>query len=463
LEKRYTKNEILEMYLNQIYFGAGAYGVQAAAESFFGKPISTLTLPESALLAAMPRSPSRYNPLTNKALAIKRRNLVLTQMRSRSLIDESAYRVSLTAPVPPPKRTPTMRAPGFVDYIRRRLEDESVLGHSLLYKGGLTIETTLSYTLQAAAETAVKNGVSAVSRRTGVAGNGEGKIQAALVAVDAETGGIRAMVGGIDETGKGFNRAVSAKRQPGSAFKPFVYALAVEQGMSPDRRILDAPVVFPDGRGGDWRPENFSRNYLGEISFRRALALSRNIPAVRLMAELGGEQVVRFARKLGIRSPLHPYPSLALGTAEVTLLELTAAFAVFPAGGIRAEPFGVRQVVDPEGRIRMRAAPERKRVMSAGGAAVMMDLLQSVISMGTARAAQAITGRVAGKTGTTSENRDALFVGCRDRIVAGVWMGRDNARPLGPGETGGRAALPVWIEFMRTVPAAGEKIGPAPK
>ncbi len=447
LERRYTKDEILEMYLNQIYLGSGAYGVEMAARRYFGKSVRELDLAQCALIAGLPQAPTRYSPLVNPDLALKRRNRVLRQMHRAGLISDAQYRRAAARPLElAPSPGPRRKAQWFVDYVRRRLERE--LGADLLYKGGLTVTTTLSMTLQQAAREALREGLQALETR--MRGHRiEARPQGALVALDVHSGAILAMVGGRDDTRSSFNRAVDARRQPGSAFKPIVFAAAVAQGFSQNRLLLDAPVAFPGAGGRQWRPQNFSGGYLGEITLRRALVLSRNIPAVRLLDTLGPAAVVSFAHRLGISSPLAPDLSLALGTSEVSLLELTSAYAVFANAGRSVAPFGVREVADARGRVIRR--PERRvsAVMSRAAAAIMCDMLQGVIREGTGRRARVIQRPVAGKTGTTNDSRDALFVGFSPGVAAGVWIGCDTPRSLGPGETGARAALPVWVAFMQ--------------
>ena len=448
LERRYTKDEILEMYLNQVYFGSGAYGVESAARIFFGKAAKDLNLSECALIAAMPKTPSKYSPLINKELALKRRNIVLKQMKDTGIITASACDKALKEPVVLGKQNrKELRAGYFVEYVKGCLEE--VIGSSRLYKGGLTVYTTLSFKLQKAAEDAVANGLIALETRMKSRGTKDPYPQCALIALDVRTGGILAMVGGRDFSKSPFNRAVSARRQPGSAFKPVVYAYAIEKGFSQNMMILDAPVAFKGAKNGkDWTPENFSGKYMGEITLRTALAVSENIPAVRLMEMLGSNSVARFGRSLGIESPLSPDLSLALGTSETTLIDLTSAYAVFPNRGERIEPFGVTEVHDGNGRIVWQVKPQKRAVMSRAGAAIMTDMLSSVIQEGTGRKARVIRYPVAGKTGTTNQYKDALFIGFSPSIAAGVWVGRDVYKTLGNLETGARAALPIWIEFM---------------
>ncbi len=448
LERRYTKDEILEMYLNQVYFGSGAYGVESAARIFFGKSAKDLNLSECALIAAMPKAPSRYSPLINKELALKRRNIVLKQMKDTGVITASACDEALKEPVIAGKQN--RKEPGagyFVGYVKGCLEE--VIGSSRLYKGGLTIYTTLSFKFQKAAEDAVANGLIALETRMKSRGVKDPYPQCALIALDVRTGGILAMVGGRDFSKSPFNRAVSARRQPGSAFKPVVYAYAIEQGFPQNMMILDAPVAFKGAKNGkDWTPENFSGKYMGEITLRTALSVSENIPAVRLIEMLGSDSVARFGRNLGIESPLSPDLSMALGTSETTLIDLTSAYAVFPNRGERIEPFGVTEVLDGSGRIVWQVKPQKRAVMSRAGAAIMTDMLSSVVQDGTGRKARVIGRPVAGKTGTTNQYKDALFIGFSPSIATGVWVGRDEYKTLGNLETGARAALPVWIEFM---------------
>jgi len=450
IERRYTKDEILELYLNQIYFGSGAYGVESAASIFFGKSVDQLDLSECALIAAMPRAPSRYSPLVNKDLALERRNIVLKQMRQTNIISETEYENALHREISPDKhRHHVVKAPYFIDYIQKDLEEK--LGSSLLYKGGLTIYTTLSYPMQEAAEDAVENGLAALEERMQQRGAASLSPQGALVAIAVDTGAILAMVGGRDYLQSSFNRATSAKRQPGSAFKPILYAHAIERDFPQNMMILDAPIVFKKAHAGeDWKPENFSKTYVGEITLRKALSLSKNIPAVRLIQMLGPSTVAQFARELGIESTLSANLSLALGTSEVTLMELTAAYAVFPNGGMAVQPYGVVEVVDKQGQILLQNKSKKKFVMSQGGAAIITDMLRNVIQEGTGKSARFLKWPVAGKTGTTDQYKDALFIGFSPDIAAGVWTGLDTGGTLGNRETGARAALPIWSAFMAT-------------
>lgn len=449
LERRYTKDEILQIYLNQIYFGSGAYGVESAAKIFFGKSAKDLNLAECAMIAAMPKAPSRYSPLVNAPLAIKRRNIVLKQMLTTGIINKTQYKQSANESFETNGHDSQFNseATWFVEYVKKFLEN--ILGSSKLYKGGLTIFTTLSFELQTAADLAVANGISALTARMEQNGIKNPYPQGALIALDVQSGGILVMTGGVNFQKNSFNRAVSAMRQPGSAFKPIVYACAVEKGISQNMSLLDSPIAFKGlNYGEDWAPENFSEGYEGEITLRKALSFSKNIPAVRLIEMIGASSVAKFGRTLGIKSHLAPVLSLALGSSEVSLIDLTAAYAVFPNMGNSIKPFGVMEVLDCNGRIIWRAKPKKKAVMSRCGAAIMTDMLQGVIKEGTGRKAQVIKASIAGKTGTTNNFKDALFIGFSPSIATGVWVGQDNAVSLGQWETGSRAALPIWIEFM---------------
>ena len=449
LEHRYTKDEILAFYLNQVYFGSGAYGASAAALTYYNKPIEDLTLAQCALLAGILKAPSRYSPLNHPELALKRRNLVLSQMLATQAIDAEAYQQALQEPVASaPENGNDKRAPYFIDYIKKELE--SNLGADLVYKGGLTIVSTVSAEMQAAAEEAVDKGIAQLLKRMSPDALIKSQPDAALVALDIKTGAIISMVGGKDYRQSEFNRAVAALRQPGSAFKPLVYALALEMGFRQDQTQLDAPVIFQQGIDNqDWQPQNFSKTYSGEVSLRWALAQSKNIPAVRLIEKIGPSSVVQFAHSMGISTKLQPNLSLALGTSEITLLELTSAYRVFADHGIYTRPFGISEVRNMKGELIWAIKPEQHVAMSRASASIITDMLSEVIRSGTGRRAGRLPGPLAGKTGTTDMFKDALFIGYSPEIVAGVWVGRDDAVSLGPNETGARAALPIWTVYMQ--------------
>ena len=333
LERRYTKDEIIEFYLNQVYFGSGAYGVESAARIFFGKSVAELSLHECALVAGMPKSPSRFSPLVDQALATNRRNSVLKQMAETGIITQALFNQAIVEPLRLADQNVNLdKGPYFVEYVKKHLEN--VIGPTILYKGGLNVYTTLSADLQQAAEQAVTNGLLALETRMKWHKIMDPDPQGALIALDVTSGGILAMVGGKDFSNSPFNRATAALRQPGSAFKPVIYAYAIEQGFPQNKLILDAPVVFKGAKKGkDWKPQNFTKKFQGEMTLRKALTLSKNIPAVRLIEMLGPAPVARFGYSLGIESTLSPNLALALGSSEVTLMDLTAAYSVFPNGG----------------------------------------------------------------------------------------------------------------------------------
>jgi len=448
LERRYTKNEILEQYFNQVYFGSGAYGVESAADIFFGKSVQDLNLAECALIAAMPKAPSRYSPLVNRPLARKRRDIVLKQMLDTGVITGPSYKNALQEPIRfPLQKNRSMKAPYFIQYVKKFLEE--TVGSSRLYKSGLNVFTTLSYQLQQTAEQAVAEGLTALENRMRKKRIPDPSPQGGLITLDVQSGGILAMVGGRNFHKSAFNRATAARRQPGSAFKPIVYAYAVERGFPQNKLILDAPLIYKGADNGkDWRPENFSKKFLGEMTLRKALAISQNIPAVRLLEMLGPSSVVRFAHTLGIRSTLTPNLSLALGTSEVSLMELTSAYAVFPNKGKSIKPYGVMEVTDRSNRLLWRVKPQSRISMARTNAAIITNMLENVIKEGTGRKARKLKRPVGGKTGTTNAYRDALFIGFSPSLATGVWVGRDDFSSLGKWETGARAALPIWKAFM---------------
>ncbi len=450
LERRYTKDEIIEFYLNQVYFGSGAYGVESAARIFFGKSVEELSLQECALVAGMPKSPSRFSPLVNQALATKRRNSVLMQMAETGIITPALFNQAIVAPLHLTDQYANLdKGPYFVEYVKKHLEN--VIGPAILYKGGLNVYTTLSVDLQQAAEQAVTNGLLALETRMKWNKIMDPDPQGALIALDVTSGGILAMVGGKDFSNSPFNRATAALRQPGSAFKPVIYAYAIEQGFPQNKLILDAPVVFKGAKKGkDWKPQNFTKKFQGEMTLRKALTLSKNIPAVRLTEMLGPAPVGQFGYSLGIESTLSPNLALALGSSEVTLMDLTAAYAVFPNRGQWVKPYAVMEIIDHRGRVIWRAKPRKKAVMSRSGAAIMTNMLTGVIQEGTGKKARVLGRPLAGKTGTTNEFKDALFIGFSPLITTGVWVGQDASESLGNLETGARAALPIWMDFMKT-------------
>ena len=450
IEKRYRKDEILTLYLNQIYLGAGAYGVEAAANRYFGKHVWELDLAECALIAGLPRGPTLYSPLVNPDKALSRRATVLKNLRDTGYITDDQYKEAIDEPLQLKAGSGLgTRAPYFIAYIRPQLEE--ILGENLLHRGGLTIQTTIKESWQEAAKVALDRGLSALESRHPSQGYGEEQPQGAVIILDARTGTILTMVGGRDYESSQFNRATMAYRQPGSAFKPIIYAYALEKGYTQADRIWDGPVSYHQPGGSVWEPHNYSGGFEGEITLRKALEISQNIVTIKLLERLGPSPVVDFAHHLGIESVLRSNLSLALGTSETTLLELASAYQVFANGGIWVEPSGIVEVLDHNGRSLWKDSPASRLVLSQETAYIITNMLQGVIKNGTGRAASSLPWPLAGKTGTTEDSRDALFVGYSPTIVTAVWVGKDSGSSLGEKETGARAALPIWREIMKKV------------
>lgn len=463
VEKNHTKEEILYLYLNQVYFGHGNYGIEAASRDYFGKGVDQLSLAEAALLAGLPRSPSRNSPYRDFFAATKRQRYVLRRMLQEKFINEAAYQEALQTPVrlSPAPALNSQIAPYFVEYVRRVIGDR--YGFGPLLQGGLQIYTTLDGDVQLAAQKALREGLNEIRLRVRKKSrtpprDAQGEVEGALLAMDPRTGMVRALVGGYDFYQSQFNRALQAKRQPGSAFKPIIYSAALEAGYSELSIVPDAPLVFRMAPGKFWRPQNYDNRFVGPVTLRSALAHSLNSVAIRLAQRVGLERVIQQARKLGIESPLEKNLSLALGSASVSLLEMVRAFGVFAGGGNLAEPLFILKVTDRYGNVLEESEPTSKAVLSPEIAYVLTDMLKNVVQSGTARAAAKLGPNVAGKTGTTSDFRDGWFIGYTPEFVAGVWVGYDDHRPLGDKETGANTALPIWLNFMS---GAGQGNSPA--
>jgi len=466
IERTYSKNQILEMYFNQIYFGEGAYGVESGAKTYFAKPLSELTLPECALLAGLPANPSVYSPRRRPAAAKLRRSKVLRNMLVTHAITQVEFDNAMRAPLGvTPVRYSNDRAPYFVELVRLHLDER--YGSNAVYEGGLKVYTTLDMDLQAAAERALEKHLESLEQdlrlkvthanfhpaeaaAAAPAATMTPYLQGALAAIDPRNGYVRALVGGRDWNQSNFNRATQARRQPGSAFKPFVYTAAMDNGFRPTDIVVDEPVAFPGGDGKTYSPQNYDRQFRGPITLRYALQQSVNIPAVKLLRKVGTSLVASYARRMGIKSPLGQNLSLALGSSEVTLLELTSAYGVLANRGIRNEPLMILKVEDKSGNVLEKNAPRPTEVLSEETAGTMTSMLQSVVDHGTGAPARAMgfTNPAAGKTGTMDNYMDAWFVGYTPSLVAGTWVGFDVKRPIGPGMTGARAALPIWTDFM---------------
>lgn len=450
LEATLSKDEILERYLNLVYFGRGAYGVAAAARTYFDKEASELGTKEAALLAGLVQAPGRYRPFVDPGPSLKRRAHVLRRMAAAGFIsaDQAEKLAGASLSLKSPEIKTAMAH--FLEYIRRRLEEQ--YGSHLLYRGGLRVYTTLNSEYQIIAEAAVKKGVTRLVKRRWPEASllaGWRSPEGALLAIDPTTGAIRAMVGGVDFRKSKFNRAVQALRQPGSAFKPIVYAAAVDMGISPADSVLDAPIVMRGSGSSLWKPQNYGKNFRGRLSLRNALAESRNTVSVRLVRMVGIRRLVEFARLLGIKSPVSPTLSSALGSSVVTLSELSAAYGVFASGGYYNAPYAIRRVTDSEGKMYFEAEVRPSQVIRPEVAYIITHMLKGVVERGTARRASVLGRPIAGKTGTTNSFRDNWFIGYSPRLVVSVWMGFDLPRSLGPGETGGRNAVPVFVDFFR--------------
>ena len=455
IERRYSKDKILEMYLNTIYFGGGAYGIEAASRTYFSKSVGQLTLPEAALLAGLVKAPSVYSPFTDPKRARERRDIVLNRMQTEGHITAAQTKSALSTPA---TLNPLFRergiAPFFVDYVRRELEPR--FGSVLLARGGLRIYTTLDLEMQRMAADVVRSGVKNIektlaTRKKGAQTDPSG-MEGALVALEPASGGIRVMVGGLDYARSQFNRAVQARRQPGSAFKPFVYAAALEHGYSPAHLLDDFPISYTillNGRQVDWSPENYDHQFRGSVTLRRALEESINVPTVRLLEAVGVEPVITLAHRMGIKSELRREYALALGVSEVNLLELTSAYSVLANRGIRAPATSIRRVVGPSGDVLEQGSHSEDRVLPEDVAFLTTSLLQGAVERGTAKRGRIPGWSVAAKTGTSQDAVDMWFVGFTRSLVAGLWVGYDQPRSLGSHETAGRLAGPVWADFMR--------------
>jgi penicillin-binding protein 1A len=583
IEKYLTKDEILYIYLNQIYLGHGNYGVEAAARDYFGKGVEELTLPEAAMLAGLPRAPEAYSPVNNFEQAKSRQAYVLGRMVEAGYITQQAADEAYRAPLKIQSRENTFlnAAPYFTEYVRIYLQEK--YGEDALYSQGLQVQTTLNFEDQKAAQEAVQTGLTDLDRRQGYRGpekvlkpneidafcqevaqklmkqpltvgetylgvikeiakdkrvvvrigdktgyisfatmrwarspnpdvdystaplkdpaqalkvgyvirakvlaippkgplalelDQEPQVQGALISMEIPTGYVRAMVGGRDFLESQFNRALQARRQPGSAFKPIIYAAALDKGFTPASVIIDSPVIYEDAlKDGDWKPKNYEDRFYGPTTLRTALTYSRNVVTIKLMRDIGVPYAIQYAQRLGISSPLTPDLSLSLGSSEVTPLELVRAYAVFAARGHLLKPIFIKRVTDRNGKVLEENKPwplaadlgkqegsiveeDLKsgaegvcpQVISEQSAYLMTSLLQGVVQEGTGWRAKSLGRPCAGKTGTTNEYTDAWFVGYTPDLITGVWVGYDEKKSLGKFETGSRAASPIWVSYMQ--------------
>ncbi len=442
LELRFTKHEILTVYLNRAYFGAGAYGIEAASERFFGRHARDLTLYQGAMLAGLLKAPSRLNPLNSQQAAEQRTDIVLAAMVDVGWIGEAEKTAAIAMGMTPDRKAtrPAGQIAGqryFTDWILDRVN--GLIG---VYESDITVETSFDPRLQAIAARSLEDGLNE--------GSGLGAEQGAFIAMTAG-GAVRAMVGGRDYQVSQFNRATQARRQPGSAFKPIVYLTALERGLTPDSMIEDTSFAV-----GDWRPRNFNGRFNGRVTLREALTRSLNVATARLGYRIGLDNVISTARRLGVTSDLEPHPSLSLGTAGLSLIELTGAYAVIANGGQAAGPYGILRIRGRDGQLiyaRRNGVIDQyqRRIIADAHVGMMHDMLGSAITRGTARRA-ALSRPAAGKTGTSQQFRDAWFIGYTGggpdaALVAGVWLGNDRSAPM-DGITGGRIPAAVWRAFM---------------
>jgi penicillin-binding protein 1A len=554
LESSLTKEEILELYLNKIYFGHGAYGIEMAAKAYFGKSVTDVTLAEAALLGGLIKAPSRYSPYSNLDKAKERQFIVLKRMEDEGYITDSQVDETYQKPLYLSSvRHRKFRPNYFLEYVRKYLEDE--YGADLIYKGGLKVHTTLNTNIQMAAVNSLKKGLRKIDKRQGFRGplghkevepeeelkskvsfekvvmkkddlmtatvikvsvseatvktrgiigklflsdakwarkviNSKGSlikkfrkpkltnilksgdiikvrvkdirgkkpvfklaqeplVQGAVVAIDPTTGYVRAIVGGYDFRKSEFNRAVHAKRQAGSSFKPIIFAAAMDSGFTPASIVIDEPIIYESEQFGDWEPENYDEKYHGATRVRKALIHSMNIITVKLIENIGVEKIIRFARQVGIKGPFPHNLTLGLGSLSVSPLEITSAFGVFAQDGLKRDPIAIKYIIDSEGNVLENNQPVSNRAISRQTSFITTSMLEDVVKKGTGWRARALRRPVAGKTGTTNEYRDAWFIGYTPELVAGVWVGFDNMRTLGKEETGSKAAAPIWVSFMK--------------
>ena len=562
MELIFTKDEILEMYLNQIYYGHGSYGVEAAARTYFGKSVQNLSLDEVALIAGLPKSPNNYSPYRNPKRARSRRNHVIRRMAQEGFIKSNEAKQAMKKPFTLGEVTNMLnRAPYFVEYIRKQLM--TMYGRNKVYKSGLKVYTTLNIEKQILAQEATKKNLLIADKRYGyrgplgtmdislseivlqeslseinnftegihpktgtnikglvksvnkeyltvLTGQGEGiielkdmdwarepnikvdgrwarihrvdknfypgdkilvkvlgiyesgslwslsleqepEVESALISLEPHTGHIKALIGGYDFSKSQFNRAIQAVRQPGSVFKPIVYATAISKGFSPASIIIDSPIIFKekDHDFDKWKPVNFEKKFYGPTPLRKALAKSRNIITVKLLQKIGTRSVIQMAKNLGINSHLENNLSIGLGSSGVTLKELVSAYSAFANRGIRVEPQGIRYVENRNGKILYKNSQKITQPITSGTAQIITSLLQSVVQEGTAKKVRSLNRPTAGKTGTTNNYIDAWFMGFTPKLITGVWVGKDNVEPLGRNETGSRTAIPIWLDYMK--------------
>jgi penicillin-binding protein 1A len=459
IEKYLTKEEILFLYLNQIYLGHGSYGIAAAAENYFGKTVEELNIAEAAVLAGLPQAPSKSSPYHHPQQAKKRQVYVLNRMVEEGFISSNeAIKGAQTPYTIRSKSKPSLeKAPHFVEYVRRHIEEK--YGKDALYKNGLQVFTTVDLHFQRMAQEALEAGLKEIEKREKYPSAAMPLTpEGGLVCFDLQTGYVKAMVGGRDFKKSQFNRAVQARRQTGSAFKPIVYASALDKGYTPASIVVDSPIVFEWGNQ-KWKPKNFEGKFLGPTTLRNALTHSVNVVTVKIAQDIGIDYIRDYAKKLGISSFLHNDLSMALGSSSISLYELTRAYAVFANQGNVFKPIFIKKILDRDGNLLEenlalyypKESSGEERILTPQTAFLITYLLQGVVQHGTGWRARSLGRPVAAKTGTTDQFMDAWFIGYTSELITGVWAGFDEERSLGENETGARAASPIWVSFMSKI------------
>lgn len=446
LEQIFTKDQIMELYLNQVYWGHNLYGVETAAQSYFNKSAADLNLAEAAMMAGIIQAPEEYSPFTNYKLAKQRQATVLDRMVTLKWITAEEAESARQQPLLLGRITSFggSKLPYVTEAVVQELNQR--FGREAVLKGGMRVQTTIDMNFQRMAERTIRGWHEQFYNQGVFYDRDNGQI--ALVAVDPRTHFVKAMVGGADFEKSQYNRAIQAQRQPGSAFKPFVYYTAFASGKyAPSSVVYDSPVSYRDG-DGYYSPQNYGGSFSGAVSIRKALEVSLNIPAVKIGQEVGLNKVVEVCRVIGFKSPITPVISLPLGAVDVTPLEMAGAYATFASNGWYSEPTSIVQVTDSNGKILLDNTPKRRLVLDPWSAASINDVLQGVISQGTATQAQ-IGRPAAGKTGTTSSERDVWFVGYVPQLTVAVWVGNDDYTPMPRGTTGGGFVAPIWRDFMQ--------------
>jgi len=452
LEQTFSKEHILYLYLNQIYLGYGAYGVEAASQNYFGKSINQLSIAECAALAGLPQAPARYAPDNNFKAFKARQKYVLTRLYNEGYITDEEAREAFDQRlnILPRRNRFAENAPYFSEYIRIELEKE--FGDSIIYNDGLTVFTTIDMHMQRAAQKAIEKGLRAIEKRQKYS-KGQPPLQGALICMDIQKGHIKAMVGGRNFSKSRFNRAIQAIRQPGSAFKPIIFCAALDSDFTAASIIIDSPIVMKDQENDFvWKPHNYEKVFYGPTTLRRALALSRNVVTIKLLQKVGVNTVIDYAKKLGITTPIQRDLSIALGSSGVSLIELVRAYSVFASGGYLVDPVFVTKIESKsKGIIKNTLPQEKKQVLDTATAYCMTHLLQAVVQQGTAKQLKSLKHPIAAKTGSTNNLYDAWLIGYTPKYITGVWVGFDQPQSIGEKETGARSALPIWKTFMQEV------------